>query len=152
MADTPQPIIGRVLRWLNEHGSGTYPIGQINEDLPDLTRRQITSALHGLNSYGLTDRLENVGKGVWRYTPIDRVAHSDDGNTLISDDGTIRYDYRVSDGAVVEVPVGWQGTITVISKQRLGGGWTYLLRTGTGVILRAEMVHEMQTLTDTEPQ
>jgi len=151
MAEKAQPIIGRVLMWLNEHGSGMYPIGQINEDLPDLTRRQITSALHGLNSYGLTDRLENIGKGVWRYTPIEP-APSDDPDTVLSDDGTIRYDFHFPDGAVDEVPVGWQGTVTVISRQRSESGWTYLVRTGSGVVLKAEIVYEMESLVNNDPQ
>lgn len=68
MNDRQQPIKEIVLSWLNEHGGGPFPIGSVAEET-DLSRRQVTTALHSLADHGLAGSLERTGKGIWVYDP-----------------------------------------------------------------------------------
>lgn len=68
MNDHQHPIKELVLSWLNERGSGPFPIGAVAEET-GLTRRQVTTALHALSEHGLAGSLDRTGKGIWVYLP-----------------------------------------------------------------------------------
>jgi hypothetical protein len=85
--------------------------------LPELTRRQITSALHGLAQGALEGQLKNVGKGLWRYAP--------DGVPPL----TI--------GQVFEIPLGYRTEIEVVGVLRTTQGLEYLCMTALGTVFKA---------------
>lgn len=135
-----------VLNWLNHKGAGTYSIGTISEDVDeDMTRRQVTTALHGLVDRGLTGRLENVGKGLWEFTDHQAPLLYGTAGQNISDAkgvGLYRWPIESSQIKVVGESLG-EGIIIRI--QRDSRGLHYTVRSNDGALFDVMPIYEIET-------
>ena len=150
MTDRSRPNTAIVLRWLTKNESATFTIGDIETDL-ELTRRQITTALHGLAGHGLEGQLENVGRGTWRYVK---------GTTMGADETTGKrpaqieaVKYSIFDDGIgrTEVPLGWSTSITIISKITGSQGTRYTAITESGTYIQIEPLFGFETLGSAAP-
>ena len=130
-----------VWEWLDNHGTGRYAVDEIDAGIPELDRRQIITALHGLTDYALRDRLENIGRGRWRFTE-DRpreLRAAPNGATEQT------FTYSWPDHLPREVPLGWEFEAHIVSKRYINGRWVYTALTDSGAALMLEPIYEIRS-------
>jgi hypothetical protein len=137
MTDARPTITAEVLEWIVSTGPGVLTIGGVCGDLPHLTRRQVTSALHGLAEHGLQHQLHNVGKGLWRYSLGDAVDAFPDSR---------KYQYRWPSSRPRDLTLGEVlPEMRVIATRRSSHGLTYMSRDDDGAMYLIEPIFEVES-------
>jgi hypothetical protein len=137
MTDARPTITAEVLEWIVSTGPGVLTIGGVCADLPHLTRRQVTSALHGLAEHGLEHQLHNVGKGLWRYSLGDAVDAFPDSR---------KYQYHWPSSRPRELTLGEVlPEMRVIAIRRSSHGLTYMSRDDDGAMYLIEPIFEVES-------
>lgn len=137
MADSKPTITSEVLEWVISNGSGVLTIGNICADLPHLSRRQVTSALHGLAEHGLEHQLHNVGKGLWRYGISDAGDAFPDSRT---------YEYHWPSARPRDLTLGEVlPEMLVVATRRSSHGMSYMSRDDSGAMYLIEPIFEVES-------
>lgn len=146
MAVRQKTIKERVLDSLEARGPSRFHASEIADEL-GLEQRQVTTALHGLNDYGLSGgQLENVGKGRWQYNPraaVPVVEGPRSAGAIQGREGH-HHHYRWPIGIPRDVPIGWTTTVTVVSKRNRGGRMEYIAVTERGAAIYVEPIYDAE--------